>query len=99
MKYLSSGHRESYTLVARKRYMKKLLYVHVQCLVCLSSLGCALFALRCLRYATGVLFNVYTTNTHMCSLSLCARVCWFVGREWVLLSLRHILPVIRVRAV
>lgn len=29
MKYLSgSGHRESYTLVARKRYMKKILYVH-----------------------------------------------------------------------
>lgn len=28
MKYLSgSGHRESYTLVARKRYMKKVLYV------------------------------------------------------------------------
>ncbi|KFB39810.1 Dere\GG23524-PA-like protein [Anopheles sinensis] len=28
MKYLSAGHRESYTLVARKRYMKRMLYVH-----------------------------------------------------------------------
>uniref|UniRef100_A0A1I8M4M8 Rap-GAP domain-containing protein n=1 Tax=Musca domestica TaxID=7370 RepID=A0A1I8M4M8_MUSDO len=27
MKYISNGHKESYTLVARKRYMKKLLYV------------------------------------------------------------------------
>lgn len=30
MKYLSGGgHRESYSLVARKRYMKKLLYVYI----------------------------------------------------------------------
>lgn len=29
MKYLSSGHRESYTLVVRKRYMKRMLYVHI----------------------------------------------------------------------
>uniref|UniRef100_A0A182MJJ2 Uncharacterized protein n=1 Tax=Anopheles culicifacies TaxID=139723 RepID=A0A182MJJ2_9DIPT len=28
MKYLTAGHRESYTLVARKRYMKRMLYVH-----------------------------------------------------------------------
>lgn len=28
MKYLTSGHRESYTLVARKRYMKRLVYVY-----------------------------------------------------------------------
>uniref|UniRef100_A0A182JDJ5 Uncharacterized protein n=1 Tax=Anopheles atroparvus TaxID=41427 RepID=A0A182JDJ5_ANOAO len=27
MKYLSAGHRESYTLVARKRYMKRMLYI------------------------------------------------------------------------
>lgn len=27
MKYLSGGHKESYTLVARKRYLKKFLYV------------------------------------------------------------------------
>lgn len=31
MKYINgSGHRESYTLVARKRYMKKILYVQMK---------------------------------------------------------------------
>lgn len=28
MKYLTAGNRESYTLVARKRYMKRLMYVY-----------------------------------------------------------------------
>jgi len=31
MKYLTNTHKESYTLVARKRYMKNLLYVYIPC--------------------------------------------------------------------